>query len=188
MRTAGTILGLALAALLGACAHETARTAGVPAQAPGTVTSCPLAQLHGVHATVADIREGVAITFTAPQSELDALKQDVHAMADANDKLGDAFATCPCAEAGAAAGSAEAMPGETGATGGQPSMQGATRGMPPASSKVEEISTGAILRLTAKDNSQIGALRSTVRQNMHMLRRACFTPQGETAPGREREP
>jgi hypothetical protein len=189
MRTAGTIFGVALAALMGGCAHETAQAPGVQAQAQGTVTSCPLAQLRGVHATVADIQDGVAITFTAPQSEVDALKQDIHAMADANDKMGDAFAFCPCAETGPAPGAAEAMPSEPGATPGERSIQGAPRAMPPASAKVEEISTGAILRLNAKDSSQIGALRSTVRQNMHTLRRACFAPQSEErGPGREREP
>jgi hypothetical protein len=176
MRTAGTILGIALAAALCACAHETAQGPGAEAQAKATATTCPLAQLRGVHATVADIAGGVAITFTAPQSELDALKKNVHAMAEASDKQGDAFAACPCAEAGAAPGAAEAMPGES--HGGRTSMQGPTRALPPASAKVEEISTGAILRLKPKDDAQLGALRTTVRQNIHTLRRACLTPQG----------
>jgi hypothetical protein len=182
MRTVGSILGIALAAALGACARHNVQTAApATAQAAGAA-ACPLAQLRGVHATLADIKDGVAITFTAPQSEIKQLRDNVQAMADANDKQGDAFAVCPCAQPGAV-GAAEAMPGEPRER-GQTAMQGpggaaGAISTPPADSKVEDISTGAVLRLTAKDTSQTAALRSVARQNVHAFKRSCL---GHTGP------
>ncbi len=178
MRIAGTILGIACAAALAACAHHNAQSAGAQtggAQAGGQVAAaCPLTQIQGVHATVADIPNGVAITFTGSHEQVDQLRKNVHDMADANDKQGDAFAACPCAEGAGALGSAEAMPSETGST----AMQAGPTALPRADSKVDDIETGAILRLTAKDNTQVSALRSTVRQDVHALKRACLNEQG----------
>jgi hypothetical protein len=171
MRTAGSILGIALIAALAACAHQRAQTAGAQAaRVPETsAAACPIAQLRGVHATTADIKDGVAITFTAPHNELSQLRDNVKAMAKSNDKQGDAFAACPCAEHGTA-GAAEAMPGEHGRTLMQPPAAVVT---PRADSKVEEISTGAILRLTAKDTSQVAALRTAARENVHAFKKSC---------------
>jgi hypothetical protein len=182
MRTSGSILGVVLAAALSACAHHNAAqgTAQVPgeAQAYGpSATGCPLAQLKGIHTSVTDTRDGVAITFTAPQSEVDQLRDNVHAMADANDKYGDAFAICPCAAGEHAAGRAERMPG-----GGELPTQAPMRTMgekPAADAKVEETPTGAVLRLSAKDTTQARELRAAVRENTRALRKNCAAPSSE---------
>lgn len=185
MRTAGSILGIALALALGACAHHNAQGGAQAAQPGGAVAAaCPMAQLRGVHATVADIKDGVAITFTAPESERDQLRDNVKAMIDANDKQGDAFASCPCAQGGGGAmGTAEAMPGEKGER-GQTAMQPGTGTlvavtiMPRADAKEEDISTGAILRLTAKDGSQVTALRKVARNDVHAFKKTCVSVSG----------
>jgi hypothetical protein len=268
MRTVGSILGIVLAGALGACSHQNTQSAGAQGQyqnqaqqqqygqqqygqgqAQTTAGTCPLAKLHGVHATVADTSDGVAITFTASQNDLDQLRQNVQAMVSSNDREGDAFAACPCARS-AVSGSAEAMPGDQGQGGsygtnqygsgtsssgqmnqgsmnqgstnqGQGSMnQGATNQgsmnpqgsmsqgsmspsgspnqdsmgrsgmnqgsmdqgqqqamlqMPASEAKVDEIPTGAILELRARDSSQIMTLRSAVKRNVHALRQACLT-------------
>jgi hypothetical protein len=140
--------------------------------------------MKGVHATVADIRDGVAITFTGPASELDQLRTNVHEMADASDKKGDAFAACPCAQR-MPPGAAEHMPAEaTGTT--NPAMRGLTV-RPPAHANVDEIATGAVLKLTAKESRDVSALRSAVREDVHALKKNCLThapssaePQGTT--------
>lgn len=176
MRIAGSIIGIALAAALGACAHHNVQSAGAQAPQEGAAASCALAQLKGVHASVADIHDGVAITFTGPESGLDQLRDNVKAMADANDKQGDAFAVCPCAQP-TALGSAEPMPGEAAAT-----------TIPRAESKVEETSTGAILKLTTKDNSQIAALRAMARKNVHAFKKACLGKGAIENKGLEPEP
>jgi hypothetical protein len=192
MRTAGTILGIALAAALGACAHHQAQGGAQAAQPGGaTAAACPMAQLRGVHATTADIKDGVAITFTAPESERDRIRENVKAMIEANDKRGDAFAACPCAAAGAL-GAAEAMPGEKGER-GQTAMQPGTGTlttvtvMPRADAKEEDISTGAILRLTAKDGSQVTALRKAARNDVHAFKKTCVSVRAPTEePGEQK--
>jgi len=161
MNTAGSIFGLALVAALGACA----RTGPQPGTASTgssrmTASACPLAKIPGIHSTVADIHNGVAITFTAPQGEVSALRENVRAMNDANNKKGDAFAECACGRKGSM-GSAESMPSSDGSS-------------PMADSNVEEISTGAIITFTAKDEKQVSALRSTVRGNVRALRNQCM--------------
>lgn len=207
MRTAGSILGILLAGALGACAHHNAQNAG--AQAPNqaqpqmaSAGTCPLAQLPGVHATVADIGDGVAITFTAPQSELDQLRQNVHAMADSNDKQGDPFAACPCGQAGAG-GSAEPMPSDQSGSGtygaygssnsgqmnqGAQMNQGTTMAqIPAADAKVDEIPTGAVLELQSKDKTQISALRMNVRQNVHALKQGCLSQSAPSNMGEQNQ-
>jgi hypothetical protein len=193
MRTGGLILGAALAVAVGACArHNVQGAAAQSARAAQAAYGCPLAQLQGIHATVADIRDGVAITFTAPQGELDALRDNVHAMADANDKQGDAFAACPCGVSERAMGTAESMPadhehgpGGGAETGGRPSAQ-----KPLAEAKVDEIPTGAVLRLKAKDATEANLLRSTTRENMRAMRKNCLNRapgQGETLSPMEQQ-
>jgi hypothetical protein len=189
MRTAGLILGVALAAAaVGACAQRNMQ--GGAAQTGGAAEptqGCPLAQLQGIHATVADIRDGVAITFTGPKGELDQLRDNVHAMAEANDKQGDAFAACPCGVSERAMGRAESMPADHGApeTGARPSAAQ----KPLAQAKVDEIPTGAVLRLKAKDATEAGALRAATRENMRALRKNCLgrsQGQGEgVSPGEQ---
>jgi hypothetical protein len=100
-------------------------------------------------------------------------------MADANEKQHDAFASCPCAEP--SAGAAERMPltaVEQAAT--QPQKV-------KANAKVDEIATGAVLKLTAKDHKDINALRAEVRGDMRALKKNCLAgatgvtqPQGKS--------
>jgi hypothetical protein len=171
MRTAGSILGIVLAAALGACAHHQAQTAAQAPEQAQAATACPMAQIPGVHASVADIDKGVAITFTGPHDALDSLRDDVHKMAEANDRQGDAFAVCPCASM-TSQGAAEAMP---------PGQSGAARTPPlksiPASSSVQDIDTGAVLKLQVKNKSDVPALRDAVRQNVRSLREGCLSRQ-----------
>jgi hypothetical protein len=176
MRTAGYVLCTLLAAAAGACAHAAPAPTQAGAQAKAATPSCPLTKLPGVRATVADIRDGVAITFTAPEGELDQLRNNIHAMADANDSKHDAFAECPCA-APPSAGAAEKMPSpayEQLAT--QPQRI-------KAEAKVDEIATGAVLKLTAKDHKDINALRAEVREDLHALKNNCLArPSGVAEP------
>ncbi|HEX8795255.1 MAG TPA: hypothetical protein VF765_30110 [Polyangiaceae bacterium] len=154
-------------ALVGCAEHNQAGATAPQGYAPTSAmaAACPLAQLKGVHATVQDIDHGVAITFTAPKREVDQLRDNVHSMADANDKQGNAFASCPCGQKGTAAtGVTEAMPGPT------------------ADASVTEIETGAILKLKAKDDSQVDALRSSTRENVKALKTGCLNQSA--APGR----
>ena len=46
--------------------------------------------------------------------------------------------------------------------------------LPASEARVDEIPTGAILELRAKDSSQIMALRSAVKQDVHALRQGCL--------------
>jgi hypothetical protein len=180
MRAAGYFLGAVLAASLGACAHPGAQApTAAPAAKAAAAPSCPLARLQGIHATVADIRDGVAITFTGPSGELDQLRANVHAMATANDKQKDAFAACPCAER-AALGSAEKMPAsEKGTATERPSVRPVAV---LATAKVDDTATGAILKLTAKDKADATALRNIVRGDVHTLRKSCLNQGAGEAP------
>jgi hypothetical protein len=171
MRTAGSFLGIVLAAALGvACMHNAQGPTG-PEQAYNPAAgSCPLASLRGVHAAVADTKDGVAITFIAPEVEVKQLRDNVHAMADANDKKSDPFAACPCGSQ-RAMGTAETMPSESGTR--------TTLVKPLADATVDETPTGAVLKLSAKDKSQVDALRTAARENIHAIRKNCL---GQTAP------
>jgi hypothetical protein len=173
MRIAGLIGSIVLAGALGACAeHEQGATAPQGYTAASGVaaarTVCPLAKLTGVHATVSEIDKGVAITITEPKHDIDTIRDNVHAMADANDKQGNAFAACPCGATNAAAGATEAMP------------------RPAADASVKNIETGAILKLTAKKDSDIDALRSFTHDDVMALKRSCLKERLEQE--REREP
>jgi hypothetical protein len=174
MRTAGYVLCTLLAAAVGGCAHGTPGPTQA-AQAKAAAPTCPLAKLSNVHAIVADIRDGVAITFTAPEGELDQLRNNVHAMAEANDAKSDVFAACPCAEA--PPGAAEKMPATA-------LEQAATQPLRvKAEAKVDEIATGAVLRLTAKDHKDINALRAEVKDDLHAFKKNCEAgPTGVTQP------
>jgi hypothetical protein len=171
MRIAGLIGSFALAGALVACAHHETTGATAP-QGYSPISAlragagaCPLAKLEGVHATLNEIRKGVAITFTAPEKEVGQLRENVHAMADANDKQGDAFASCPCGAAAPALGAAE--------------MQGVK-----ADAGVDEIPTGAVLRLTAKHPGDVHMLRSNIRSNVDALNYTCLHNPAPPEPGR----
>jgi len=176
MRTAGFVTSAVLAAALAACAHQPARAPAAQAAITPSAVSCPLSRLQGIHVSVADIRDGVAITFTGPASELDQLRDNVHAMADANDKQGDAFAACPCARM--PLGSAEAMPSTAPEQTAARPMVGA---QPLAIANVEDIATGAVLKLAAKDKKETSALRSVVREDVHALHKNCLAQTRGTA-------
>jgi hypothetical protein len=159
MRIAALIGSVVLTGALAACAQHNQPGATAPqgyAPSAGIAAGCPLAQLKNVHATVSDIDHGAAIIFTAPKSDRDQLRDNVHAMADANDKQGSAFAACPCGQTNAATGVTEAMPG------------------PAADASVKDITTGAILKLTAKSDGDVDSLRSAVRDNVKALDKSCL--------------
>jgi hypothetical protein len=115
MKTVAWIFGGVLAAATAACGHSEPQAGVLNAQAPAqTPNPCPLTQLTGrVEATVADMSNGVAVTFTGPESATDQVRSKVRQMADANARFGDAFASCPCGRSAslATAGATEAMPG-----------------------------------------------------------------------------
>lgn len=180
MKTAGPILAIALAAALGACAQHNAQSAVAPnpgrgVTAQGAAGTCPLAQLHNLSATVEDTPDGVAITFTGPRDDRDQIRENVHAMEDANKKQGDAFASCPCGQA-QSAGAAEAQGAQPG---GLTSVQAAPRAAVAADAAVDNISTGAVLKLTAKNKGEIGALRDQAREDVQALRTECLKEGGK---------
>jgi hypothetical protein len=181
MRTSAAICVLLLASALGACAREgtggQTNTANNNRETQGG--ACSLAQLKGIDATVADATNGVAITFTSSKGDtnLEQLRENVSAMATANDEQGDAFAACPCAERAHRMGSTEAMPGGSEIVGYAregTAYDRATARPIAADASVDKFATGAVLTLSAKDSSQAGALRSEVRQNVHALRQQCI--------------
>jgi hypothetical protein len=175
MRNAGAILGFVLAAALGACAqhHPQSAAAKNPATAAarGVAATCPLAQLRNLRASVTDTPDGVAITFAGPRDDRDQIRDNVHAMADANDKHGDAFASCPCGRA-PSAGAAEAQ-GAYPYQGGRTSMQPTPRTPIAADASVDNTTTGAVLKLKAKNKGEIGALRNQVHEDVHGVLTEC---------------
>jgi hypothetical protein len=227
MKTLGSlVVATACATLLG-CSHES-QTGSVSepytAQSQSVSTGCPVHGQSDVQATVSDMQDGVAITFSGQQRELDSLRATLRAMDEANASRGDAFASCPCIyERGAAAsqpgssygsspqsgygstpqssygggpsssygggpsssyggnpaygaygGSQEPM---TGTQGQRPGSQGQSMMQPvaavPAETSIEDTPTGGVLKLRAKDPSQLQALRDQVRQNVMAMQRGC---------------
>ena len=246
MRTAGCIVGFAVMAALAGCSHQSSQSAqyaptgdraayGTSGRTAQSVETCPMAQLRDIQAFVSEMNDGVAITFTAPYAEVDQLRQNVRAMADANDMMGNAFAACPCGQ-GLGTGVAERMPGdvngsgsfgETGST-ANPSTNGSGQGLsngsygasqagagttpdqsrtsgtygagqytspttstsgpmggaapiaiPPSKATIDEIPSGAVLELRAKDPSQILTLRTAAKDHVHALRFGCL---GQPSP------
>jgi hypothetical protein len=179
MKTAGPLLGIVLVAALGACVHTYTRSVvpiGVSARAREIAPTCPLAQLHNLDGSVTNTPDGVAITFTGPHDDLDQIRDNVHAMEDANRRRGDAFAACPCGRA-PSAGAAEAQ-GANPERGGRTSMQPTRPSRPiAADASVREIPTGAVLRLTARNRGEIGALRNQARENVEGILTTCRQTQ-----------
>jgi hypothetical protein len=173
MKNAGPILGIVLVAALGACVHYTRVVpVGTSARGPAIVPTCPLAQLHNLDGSVTNTPDGVAITFTGPHDDLDQIRSNVRAMQDANNRRGDAFAACPCGRA-PSAGAAEAQ-GVNRERGGRTSMQPTPPRIPVlADATVQEIPTGAVLRLTARNKGDIGFLRNQARENVNGILTTC---------------
>ncbi len=173
MRIASSIAVVAIVAAAGACGHNNAQN-GSPqtaAQAQAAAAGCPMAQLQGVRASVADTDEGVAVTFTAPENEVDALRDHVNAMVDANKKQGDAFSACACGvREKNAYGSTQSQGGAyegSGKGAGRASMQHTEI---QAEASESDIPTGAVLKLKAKDKAQLQALRDDVREDIRAMK------------------
>ena len=169
MKRYRSILGIALAAVLAACSHE-----GNPGAYPteGQSYGCPLARLQGVTATVADIPDGVAVTFYAPSDEVVQLRQIAYRMADDGNRQNNAFAACPCGIGNRAIGNAERMAPDM--TSGAADDFAVPSESPPADARVYWTTTGAMLELKARDQAQIDALRSATRTHVRWLRRECL--------------
>ena len=148
---------------------------------------CPM-MAPGVQSSVADTAGGVTITFTAPADRVDALRDAVRQMA----AQGDLMASCPCRGMMGDAGAMRGMGGMRGmrgmggmgGTGGMGGMggMGGTGGrtmmqrlrIPPANGQEEDVPGGARLTLTAKNPSDIDALRARVRMHVeHMKSGGC---------------
>jgi hypothetical protein len=147
-----------------------------------------------VRVSVADAPDGVAIAFAGDARDVPALRQRVRAMDRANDQQGDAFAACPCAlEPGPGVlsstspyggGQARRMIDADPATAepveearGQTAMQAPGAMVPfgavPAATTVDDTPSGGVLRFTARDASQVQALRDEVRQNARAMQSGC---------------
>jgi hypothetical protein len=194
MRTAVWILG-ALAPALSACAQSTAQP---PASAYTGAAACPLAQLPEVGATVADISNGVVVTFVGPPAEQGILRASVDAMVAANAERGDPFAACSRATPLQAIASMQGGPAMQGRAEAMPPMRPRAMAcvaetmdlptLPPVDAKVTETPSGLQLRLTLKDTVRsqelegsydaynLGQLRAAVRQNVAYLNGGCLRP------------
>jgi hypothetical protein len=101
MKTAGALFGLLLGGVLVACTHDDTQAMYAPSagqtalSGPASGVTCSLAKLRAVDVRVADIHDGIAITFSGSPSEVYQLREDVRALAAANDKYENAFAACP---------------------------------------------------------------------------------------------
>ncbi|HEY3821635.1 MAG TPA: hypothetical protein VGL81_30925 [Polyangiaceae bacterium] len=191
MRTASGILGVGLTVVLAGCGmHERQCPAQGPSSPPSAAYAraatppgqswCPLAQLQGVDAIVADMSDGVAVTFRAPAAEVAQLRQNVRVMAAANDTAGDAFVACACAN-GNGMGVTEAMPANGGGA-TERSIPGAGASpspMPRSMVADTETPTGAVLELRPSDPAQLLALRTAVKEHIHALRRGCLGGKNE---------
>jgi acylphosphatase len=169
MKNAGPILGIVLVLAVGACVHTFEPSTASIGRSTRVAPTCPLAQLHNLDGSVTNTPDGVAITFTGPHDDLDQIRSNVRAMQAANNRMGDAFRACPCGRA-PSAGAAEAQ-------GGRTAMQPTPRRPIAAVATVQEIPTGAVLRLTAKNRGEIGFLRSEARENVQGILTTCRQAQ-----------
>jgi len=169
MKRYRSILGIGLVAALAACSHE-----GNPSAYPteGQSYGCPLAQLQSVSATVADIPDGVAITFYAPSGEIMQLRQIAQRMGDDGNRQNNAFAACPCGIGNRAIGNAERMAPDV--SSGAVDDFAPPSESPPADARVYSTDTGALLELKARDRAQVDALRSATRTHVRWVRRECL--------------
>jgi len=132
---------------------------------------------------VSDVRSGVAVTFVAPESEREKLREIVRDMATpAAGTRTDIFAGCSCAAARAAAGPMSPSSMSPGAP--RPTSAGVTG---PASEREEQraplvfaalareddTATGAILLLRARTNTEATALSTAVREKLGAMQDGC---------------
>lgn len=155
-----TMLIVAVLVAFAGCARPDAgRQVAEPANPPGqtgrggqAACGCPM-MVPGATASVADIDGGVAITWSAPPSEVASLRGRIHGMAQ---QKGGMMAACSC-HAGAP-------------TQGMTSMQA----MPPADVRADDVEGGARLTFTAKNPADVPALRTHVHVHMeHMKSGGC---------------
>jgi hypothetical protein len=147
---------------------------------PEVPTTCPLAQLPDVDATVSQLDSGIAITFVAPPEEREKLREVVRDMATprARSEPVDLFAGCVCPTGApgspappAAAGAAAPPPGAQG--GAQSAATPARPLVFDTSAREDDTPTGAILLLRVTPSSQATALDTVVRAKMAALREGC---------------
>jgi hypothetical protein len=143
----------------------------------------------GVQATVTELPDGVAVAFFGSARNVGELRARVRAMDRANTSQGDPFAACPCIIESVAAASEPILSYGVGHDGwmidgdpgtpesaairaeGRTSMQ--PMGAVPAATSVDDTPTGGVVRLTAKDPSQVQALRDEVQENVRSMERGC---------------
>jgi hypothetical protein len=173
MRISRSIVGMGIAALavqLGACANTSKTQAKTTPPQNTAVANCPLAMVPGVRTMVQDIPEGVQIVAVGPEGQVDTIRQNVRAMATTNNNQGDPFAPCSCALE--APGATESMPSST----PYATLQ-AARLIPLSSATVEQIPSGGILKLSAKDPNQVSALRTRTREEVSALRNCLYNAE-----------
>jgi hypothetical protein len=129
---------------------------------------CALAQLYGVDATVAEIRGGVAIRFTAPAEEREKLREILRDMAQPREEGNDIFAGCTCAtiQWGRLAG---------GPSGGEPASEmnaskQKRRVVLQAVPREDDTPNGAVLRLRAETDEDAAVLAAAVREKVESMR------------------
>lgn len=150
-------------------APTAAATTDGPPAAVATAPGCPLA-VPGTVENVVDTEGGVAITFTAPAGQVDDVRARVRQMAQQG-----MMAACPCHGMMGDAGAPMAMGRGMGGPRMGPGMmerQG-MRGLPPADARVEDVSGGARLTLTAKNPADVDALRAHVRMHFDHMKAGC---------------
>jgi hypothetical protein len=171
MKTAGAVLCLLLGGALAACMHDNTQAMYAPSpgqtafSAPASGVTCSLAKLPAVDVTAADTHEGIAISFSGSPSQAYDLREDVRALAAANDKYENAFAACTCESSDHAVGVTEKM----------------ARELPRADAKTKDTPTGAVLELTATHPSQVEPLREAIRARMRELNENCLNNGGRPA-------
>jgi len=179
MKITGSVAAAVLTSAIGACSHEGPQNASPNGaqELTGVALRCPVNRFNGVSATVEDIHDGVAISFTGPQPEVSKLRQNVHRMDEATTQGEDPFAVCPCADRSAQFGSTEAMPVEGS---GRPDF-GTTlpvwkpQSAPiPTDSSVDEIPAGAVLKLKAKQNGRVEELRRRILAQVVAIQDGCL--------------
>jgi hypothetical protein len=173
MRISRSIVGVGIAALavqVGACANTSKQQAKTTPPANSAVANCPLAMVPGVRTMVQDTPEGVQIVAVGPEGQVDIIRQNVRAMATTNNNQGDPFAPCSCALE--APGATEQMPQSS-----PYSALQAARLIPLSSATVEQIPSGAVLKLSAKDPNQVNALRTRTREEVSALRNCLFNAE-----------
>jgi len=199
MKTAGALFGLLLGGVLVACTHDDTQAMYAPSAGqtalggPASGVTCSLAKLRAVDVRVADIHDGIAITFSGSPSEAYQLREDVRALAAANDKYENAFAACPCEVRDRAVGVTEKMansgmeeetlggPTESGSYRAEAKNRRRARELPRAEAATRDTTMGAVLELKATHPSQVEPLREAIRARVGELEENCLNNGGRPA-------